>query len=182
MHSPGPVWCQSCWGECGGWRGSVEQPPLTLAHRQPAGRWECSRPSQVQTRGEGSELPPIHIFNVLVKERPCSSDATEAPLWSLALCTHDRHATPATPQRAALTAGRAAQTVTDVGMRRAAKCPSLRAQSWMLISISSITCSNTDLSHSRALSLLAFFPYSARCLGCPLGEQGQIVWCLCGSR
>lgn len=72
------------------------------------------------------------------------------------------------------------RTVTDVGMRRAAKCPSLCVQSWMLISISSITCSNTDLSHSRALSLVAFYPL--RTLPqMHLGQQGQIVWCLCGS-
>lgn len=51
--------------------------------------------------------------------------------------------------------------VTDVGMRCAAKCPSLRVQSWMLISISSITCSNTDLSLSRAFSLVAFFLHFA---------------------
>lgn len=101
----------------------------------------------------------------------------DASLWN----THDSHVTPATPQQAALTAGRAAQTVTDVGTRHAAKCPSLRVQSWMLISISSITCSNTDLSHSRASSLAAFY------LLCtlpqlPLAGQGQNVWCLCGSR
>lgn len=66
--------------------------------------------------------------------------------------------TPATPQQATLSAGRPVRTVTDVGMRRAAKCPSLCVQSWMLISISSITCSNTDLSDSRALSLAALYP------------------------
>lgn len=70
--------------------------------------------------------------------------------------------------------------VTDVGMRCAAKCPSLCVQSWMLISISSITCSNTGLSHSGVLSLVAFYPlYPLPQL--PLGTQGQIVWCLCGS-
>lgn len=71
--------------------------------------------------------------------------------------------------------------VTDVGMRRAAKCPRLRVQSWLLISISSISCSNTDLSHSRALSWAALhLPCTLPWL--PLGEQGQIVQCLCGSR
>lgn len=71
--------------------------------------------------------------------------------------------------------------VTDVGMRRAAKCSSLRVQSRMLISISSVSCSNTDLSHSRALSWAALYlPCTWTWL--PLGEQGQIVWFLCGSR
>lgn len=79
-----------------------------------------------------------------------------------------------------LPAGRC-KRVTDVGMRRAAKCSGLRVQSWMLISISSISCSNTDLSHSRASSRAALYlPCTLTRL--PLGEQGQIVRCLCGSR
>lgn len=49
-------------------------------------------------------------------------------------------------------------TLTHVGMRHGAKCPRLCVQSWMLISISSITCSNTDCSHSRALSFVTLPP------------------------
>lgn len=62
--------------------------------------------------------------------------------------------------------------VTDVGMRCAAKCPSLCVQSWMLISISSITCSNTDLSLSRAFSLVAFF--LALCFNCPSANRVKL--------
>lgn len=96
---------------------------------------------------------------------------------SLARHTHDSHVTPATPQQAALTAGRPARTVTDVGTVRAAKCPGPRVQSWMLISISSITCSNTDLPRSRASSLAAFFR-PLRASPRPLGKQEgvKVFW------
>lgn len=159
-------------GERKGWHGFVQQPPLTLPYRQPPGRWECCRTSRVQAAGGGCELPLNLLSNVLVEQQPeCrASSSVMTAMWPLPLLS----------MLPSLPAGRC-KRVTDVGRRRAAKCPSLRVQSWMLISISSISCSNTDLSRSRALLWAALYlPCTLTWL--PLGEWGQIVRCLCGSR
>lgn len=73
MHGPGRVWCQSCWVG-GGWHGSVEQPPLTLARGKPAGRWECSRPRPnpvptlgLKARSSFRSISPMSLW----KERWC---------------------------------------------------------------------------------------------------------------
>ena len=132
-----------------------------------------------------SELPLIHIFNVLVEarggRRTEHQGRSSSFLCDPSLCKlmTGMRPLPLLSRLPSLPAGHCL-TVTDVGMRCAAKCPRLCVQSWMLISISSIPCSNTDLSHSRALSLVAFYPL--RTLHqLPLGTPGQIVWCFCGS-
>lgn len=173
--------CQSCWrvGVGVGCHGSVKQPPLRLAPRQPAGGWGSSRPVQGLAVGERSELPLIHILGVLAED--LSAHVQRGPLvlkWS-----------PNSWQPCDLchfSAGRA-------------HCRQRRVQRWLMLAgdvlpsgpacVSSHGCW-FQLTHAHARFLtslihrprlwshafpLCMFPH------CLLAKKGQAVWSLCDS-
>lgn len=161
MHSPEVEWSQNAggvWGlawlcgagtaNTGPWAACWEVRVLQTQSNPGLG-WRLRAPSNphLQCPCEGA-LMQAHRAAATLENRSC-----DPRLYNLMT---GMRPLPLLSRLPSLPAGQRS-TVTNVGMRRGAKCPRPCVQSWMLISISSITCSNTDLSHSGALSLLPFF-------------------------